>query len=145
MNSTLYPKHKTKFILISALKTTFIFNVNDFKTNIFIVNFIERLYVALYLKKRVRQVYSISVTKFSFTIKVIKSVGGFFFIKNNNIYISRIRDVKNLKYMYTRIIFVYRSPSQELDCKIRELTERTINHSTVCINLTSDFHTHAEL
>lgn len=134
MNSTFYPKHKTEFILISALKTTFIFNVNDFKTNIFIVNCIERLYVALYLKKRVRQVYSISVTKFSFTIKVIKSVGGFF-INNNNIYISRIRDVKNLKYMYTRIIFVYRSPSQELDCKIRELTERTINHLTVCVRL----------
>lgn len=53
-----------------------------------------------------------------------------FFINNNNIYISRIRDVKNLKYMYTRIIFVYRGPSQELDCKIRELTERTINHSS---------------
>lgn len=78
-------------------------------------------------------------------MKVIKSVSGFFFIKNNNIYISRIRDVKNLKDMYTRIIFVYRGPSQELDCKIRELIERTINHSTVCINLTSDFHTHAEL
>lgn len=115
MNSTLYPKDKTEFILISALKTTFIFNVNDFKTNIFIVNCIVRLYVALYLEKRLRQVYSISVTKFLFHNKSYKECRWVFFINNNNnTYISRIRDVKNLKYMYTRIIFVYRGPSQEL-------------------------------
>lgn len=59
----------------------------------------------------------------------------FFINNNNNTYISRIRDAKNLIYMYTRIIFVYRSPSQELDCKIRELTERTMNHLTVCVRL----------
>lgn len=136
MNSTLYPKHKTEFILISALKTTFTFNVNDFKTNIFIVNCIVRLYVALYLEKRLRQVYSISVTKFLFHNKSYKECRWVFFINNNNnTYISRIRDVKNLKYMYTRIIFVYRGPSQELDCKIRELTERTMNHLTVCVRL----------
>lgn len=39
--------------------------------------------------------------------------------------------------MYTRIIFVYRGPSQELDCKIPELTERirSMNHLTVCVRL----------